>query len=126
MKFRGVTKRRTDRLIKISGIIHKSSFPEETKNPVILSHQNKLVDLLIQEVHEKQIHAESNQKLTALQQAFRIIQRRSVVKKAINQCRVCQHFKTTALVQKMAPLSEERTVSTPPFAHVGIGFLGPL
>ena len=36
------------------------------------------------------------------------------------------YFKTTSLVQKMAPLPEERVSPSPPFTHVGIDFLGPL
>ena len=68
-------------LIKVSGRIHKSGLLEETKNPVILAHSNLFVTLLIQEAHEKQLHAGSNQTLTYLRQVYWIKQGRSAVKK---------------------------------------------
>ena len=48
-------------LIRVGGRIHKTSLPEETKYPVILPHQNRFIALLIQEAHEKQLHAVTNQ-----------------------------------------------------------------
>jgi len=48
-------------LIRVGWRIHNTSLPEETKYPVILPHQNRFIALLIQEAHEKQLHAVTNQ-----------------------------------------------------------------
>lgn len=94
-------------LIKVGGRIQKASLPEQTKNPVILPHQHEFVYLLIQDIHERNLHAGNNQTLTASRQAYWIIQGRSTVKKVINRCRICSHFKAKAFTQKMAPLPKE-------------------
>ena len=47
--------------IRVGGRIHKSSLLEGTKYPVILPHQNRFVNFIIQEAHEKQLHAGTNQ-----------------------------------------------------------------
>ena len=41
--------------------MHKASLPEETKNSVILPRQHYYVDLLIQDIHERQLYAGNNQ-----------------------------------------------------------------
>lgn len=47
--------------IRVGGRIHKSRLAEGTKYPVILPNQNRFVDFIIQEAHEKQLHAGANQ-----------------------------------------------------------------
>ena len=47
--------------IIVGGKMHKASLPEETKNSVILPRQHYYVDLLIQDIHERQLYAGNNQ-----------------------------------------------------------------
>ena len=113
-------------LTRVGRRIHKSGMPEETKYPVIVTHENRFVDLLIQEAHEKQLHAGTDQNLTHIRQAYWIIQGRSAVTKVVNQCRICRYFKATSVVQRWHLSGEERATPFTLFTHVGIYFLGSL
>ena len=113
-------------VLRVGGRLQYSELPEETKHQVILPHGHPVVEKLIQDVHEKSIHAGPETTLTILREKIWLTQGRRDVKRVIRQCLVCQRQRAQPLNQKMAPLPLERVQMSHAFSHVGTDFCGPL
>ena len=81
---------------------------------------------IIQDIHEKSMHAGPETTLTILQEKIWLTQGRRDVKRVIRKCLVCQRQHAQPCDQKMAQLPLERVQFSHAFSHVGTGFCGPL
>jgi hypothetical protein len=85
------------------------------------------VDKIIAHTHEIQaLHAGPETTLAILREKFWILRGRRMVKRVINECRICRKFRVGPVQQQMAPLPAERATYSPAFTHVGIDFTGHL
>ncbi|KRX93138.1 hypothetical protein T4E_2929 [Trichinella pseudospiralis] len=98
-----------DGILRVGGRLTFAELPQETRNPILLPHGDEVVKLLIQHVHEQQLHAGVNQTLAATRRRFWITRGRSAVKDV-----------------QMAELPPERTEPVGPFVYVGVDFAGPI
>ncbi|KRZ75006.1 hypothetical protein T10_6967 [Trichinella papuae] len=110
---------------EVGGRLRRANLPAETKHPVLLPHGDDVVRMIIQHVHQRQLHAGVNQILAASRQRYWITRGRSAVKNAIKQCVTCRRSVGQPFGQKMVELPAERVTPTGPFRHVGVDFAGP-
>ncbi|KRZ17369.1 hypothetical protein T11_14827 [Trichinella zimbabwensis] len=111
--------------IRVGGRLRRANLLAETKHPVLLPHGDDVVRMIIQHVHQRQLHAGVNQTLAASRQRYWITRGRSAVKNAIKQCVTCRRSVGQPFGQKMVELPAERVTPTGPFRHVGVDFAGP-
>ncbi|KRX20167.1 hypothetical protein T07_3047, partial [Trichinella nelsoni] len=96
------------------------------REPMFLPHGDGVVKLLIQHVHEVQLHAGVKQTLAATRRRFWITKGRSAVKDVVWKCMVCLRATARPFGQRMAGLPPERTEPIGPFVYVGVDFAGPI
>ena len=114
------------RVLHVGGRLQYSELPEETKHQLILPHGHLVVEKIIQDIHEKSMHAGPETTLTILRNKIWLTQGRRDVKRVIRKCLVCQRQRAQPCDQKMAPLPLERVQFSYAFSHVGTDFCGPL
>ncbi|XP_003375783.1 hypothetical protein Tsp_09360 [Trichinella spiralis] len=93
---------------------------------MLLPHGDGMVRLLIQHVHEVQLHAGVKQTLAATRRRFWITKGRSAVKDVVWKCMICRRATARPFGQRMAELPPERTELVGPFVYVGVDFAGPV
>ena len=113
-------------LIRMRGRIQNSNLTESEKHPIILPHQSHIVRLLIEDVHQKELHAGVNHTLVALRNEFWITNGRRAVKNVVKSCLKCRMYMPKRLTVPMAPLPEDRVNEASPFEIIGIDFTGPV
>ena len=107
------------RVLLVGGRLQYSELPEETKHQLILPHGHPVVEKIIQDIHEKSMHA-------GPETTLRLMQGRRDVKRVIRKYLVCQRQCAQPCDQKMAPLLLERIQFSHAFSDVGTDFCGPL
>ncbi|CDW60604.1 hypothetical protein TTRE_0000899301 [Trichuris trichiura] len=85
-----------------------------------------VVDLLVKNQNEKQMHAGTEHTLATLRQNVWILKARSTVKRIVRACVICKRFASSPFVQKIASLPEEGITQAFPFERTGVDFAGPL
>ena len=113
-------------LLRVGGRIHKAELPEEEKHPIILPSDHPAVELFVQDIHRREMHAGVEHTLSVVRQRFLLIKGRATIRKIVKTCIVCRQFYTKPVSQQMAPLPANRIVPAPPFTNVGLDFAGPL
>lgn len=73
-------------------------------HPVILSRSSAVSKLIVHHYHTLSCHAEKEQVMVALRQEFWIIRVRNLVRKVLNDCRICHRLYSLPLGQRMADL----------------------
>ncbi|KAL6483375.1 hypothetical protein MHYP_G00082470 [Metynnis hypsauchen] len=101
--------------------------PESSKQPVILSRDFHITDLLLQQIHLKTGHGGRNHMLSELWQRFWIPSANMAIRKVIGKCVMCRRLHGKVGNQLMADLPQERVIpDDPPFTRVGVDYFGPL
>jgi hypothetical protein len=113
-------------LLRVGGRIHKAELPEEEKHPIILPSDHPAVELFVQDIHRREMHAGVEHTLSVVRQRFWLIKGRATIRKIVKRCIMCRQFYTKPVFQQMAPLPADRIVPAPPFTNVGLDFAGPL
>ena len=114
------------RVLCVGGRLQYSELPEETKHQLTLPYGHPVVEKIIQDIHEKSIHAGPETTLTILREKIWFTQRGRDIKRVIRKCLVCQRQLAQPCDQNMAPLPLERVQCSHAFFHVGTDFCGPL
>jgi len=94
---------------------------EETKRPKLLPRHETFTHLLIQEIHQRLIHAGVAQTLS---QEFRIPQGRVEIKRLISKCIICKCNNGPSF--RLPSMPPERVSRSTAFQYVGLDYLGPL
>ena len=99
----------------------------QTEPQLVILHQNShLAELLIWDRHKNNLHSGVSHTLNDLRQRYWIVKGHAKVKATLKKCVTCQKANNRLAAQQMAPLPEWRTTPSPPFAHVGVDYAGPL
>ena len=89
--------------------------------------QNKLTDIIVEHCHKKMLHARVSQTLGTVRKTYRIPVGRSIVKRVLTKCKVCQrHEVGPYIMPMMPPLPTSRVSESVPFIHTAIDYFGPL
>ena len=109
------------------GRIENAVVPFSTKHPALLHKDHPVTSLLVWKAHGQVLHNGVKETLTELRSRFWIIKGRSLVKKLIQQCRICRrHEGKPYSAPRPPPLPLFRVEEAPPFTFTGCDFAGPL
>ena len=85
------------------------------------------VQKLVKHVHERMMHLGTASTMAAIREQWWIPKLRSLVKRAIRDCKICKVFATKPFQgAATGPLLTFRTEMRRPFQHKGVDFAGPL
>ncbi|KAL6470498.1 hypothetical protein MHYP_G00216170 [Metynnis hypsauchen] len=116
-----------DDLLRVGGRLSRAAMPESSKQPVILSRDFHITDLLLQQIHLKTGHGGRSHMLSELWQRFWIPSANMAIGKVIGKCVTCRRLHGKVGNQLMADLPQERVIpDDPPFTRVGVDYFGPL
>ncbi|KXJ08918.1 hypothetical protein AC249_AIPGENE15250 [Exaiptasia diaphana] len=115
-----------DGLIVARGRLEHSNIQKESREPILIA-KSQLITLLIQSVHNRQLHAGIGGTVVALRRRFWLPSARQVVKSILRKCVNCRYQESKPyLLPPSPPLPDFRLNSTRPFQVVGIDFTGHL
>ncbi|KRZ47489.1 hypothetical protein T02_1667, partial [Trichinella nativa] len=113
-------------LLRVGGRLQNSDMDAERKHPILLPSTHLVMMLLIKRVHERSLHAGTEQTLTDLRQRFWVLKGRSSVKRIVRQCRICKRQSARPYEPIMNELPIDRVAVAAPFERIGIDFAGPV
>lgn len=112
-----------DKTFRSGGRLGNALVCETAKYPYLLPTKDRFTTLVIQEAHERQIHAGVNITVTFLRQTFWIQCIRQFVRSVLKKCVICRKV-TGKPFQKPEPppLPKERVQEDVPFSISGVDF----
>ena len=114
-------------VIRVGGRISEAPITQGAKCPMIISPKHHVARLLIEDSHQKLVHAGQEHILTQLRQQFWIPKGRSAVRKVVRSCLTCKKHRATKMEQMMTALPAFRTTAYEAcFTHTGVDYFGPL
>lgn len=94
------------------------------KHPIIIPHDSRLTELLIDHAHLQTYHGGVRLTLSSLLQSYWIVGSNRAVKKRLRLCVTCRRHKPTKQQQLMGDLPASRINPSRPFFHTGVDFTG--
>ena len=107
-------------------IDNASNLPYSTKYAVILPGDHHLTALYVRRAHARVLHNGVKETLAELRSQFWVVKGRSVVKRILHNCSVCQRYEGKSYRVPPPPLPAFRVREAPPFTSSGVDFAGPL
>ena len=115
----------TEGLLVVGGRLKHAAIINEMKHPMILPHNHKLSQMIIQEYHNT-AHLGTEWTLSHIRNKYWITKARNLAKQIKRDCVVCKRLYGKTLTQKMADLPTERCEpGKPAFSYVGVDLFGP-
>ena len=112
-------------VLVVGGRLKNAPISERAKHQIILPRSHRLVELIIQDTHEKLGHGGREYVLSEIRQKFWVIGARPTVRRVLKQCFDCKKQSGLPCQQKMSDLPQCRvTPGEPPFTFVGVDFFG--
>ena len=103
--------------LRVGGRLQNSELNFDQQHPLILPKGHHITTLIIEDTHNKHLHAGGQLLLSLLRQKFRIPDGRNVVRKATHKCLTCVRLKASTATQLMGQLPGERVTPTRPFTN---------
>ena len=117
----------TNGLLRCHGRLENAEISEGARQPILLPKCSRYTELTIDMYHRKALHTGIAQTLSLVRQKFWIPQGRSVVRKILRACKICQkHEGGPYKMPLMPPLPTERVSVAASFTNTGIDYFGPL
>jgi len=114
-------------VLRCHGRYNYADLTEETKIPKLLPRYEHFTKLLIEEVHQRLVHAGVSHTLSQVRQAYWIPQGRAEIRRVLSKCTICKrHNGPPFRLPNMPPWPKERMCKSLPFQYVGLDYLGPL
>lgn len=116
-----------DKTIRCGGRLANAPLCDSAKFPYLLPTKHRFTTLVIQDAHQRQLHAGVNSTVTYLRQTFWIPRIRQSVRSTLKKCVICRKV-TSKPYQKPdpPPLPKGRVNDDIPFSVCGVDFAGPL
>ena len=93
-------------------------------SPVLLRPRSHLTTLIAQYVYEKLLHSGVQSTLTEIRRTYWISKERSLLRKLIKNCLVCQKYQSGPYnLPPMPPLPTVRSIRVKPFQITGLDYL---
>lgn len=113
-------------ILRVGGRLSRASMPAEAKHPMLLPKDDRVADLILQDVHERLGHSGRNHVLSHVHQRYWIIDAPSTIRKMLSRCITCRRLHGASGTQMMADLPRNRCVpDEPPFTRSGVDLFGP-
>ena len=117
----------TNGLLRCHGRLRNAEISEGARQPILLPKCSRYTELTIDMYHRKALHTGIAQTLSLVRQKFWIPQGRSIVRKILRACKICQkHEGGPYKMPLMPPLPTERVSVAASFTNIGIDYFGPL
>ncbi|XP_025155826.1 uncharacterized protein LOC112588860 [Harpegnathos saltator] len=116
----------SDGVVRVRGRLRNAPIPISRRHPILLA-RHPLVDLIIDQAHQRTLHAGLQLTLGTLRHDFWILRARSLIQAVIYRCIVCTRERAATPSQLIGDLPAVR-VSAPErvFLHCGLDYAGPL
>ena len=108
-----------------SRLIKSETLEYDTKCPIILPRDDKIVEDLVRHTHERMSHGGTVLTRSILREKYHIINDGICVKKVVAKCVKCQIQRGKPIDQKMAPLPVDRLEVGEAFSVSGVDCFGP-
>lgn len=115
-------------ILRVLGRIQRSDiFDYDRKHPMILSHESKIAELILDDIHYKLFHPGHIRVMAESRKRFWIIGCRKLSKRICYRCVTCRKWRQESCQQLMSNLPESRlVVHGSPFEHTSIDYFGPI
>lgn len=113
-----------DGLIRVGGRLENAEVPYNQKHPILLPARNRIVSLLLSQMHIRLGHAGAQTTLSNVRLQYWPLNGLREVKRIIHNCIICFRFRAQPMTQIMADLPSERVVISRPFQKVSIDYGG--
>lgn len=115
-----------DDIVRVGGRLRNSHLCRATKHPPILPNKDRLVELLIQDVHQRAGHEGRQHVLADLGREYWILGANSAVRRTLSRCVSCRRRQRPPESQRLADLPEDRVrEGEKPFSSTGVDYFGP-
>lgn len=115
----------THGVIRVGGRLRHSELDLDAKHPMLLPRAHRLTELIIRDVHAKNLHPGPRTLHYLLSQRFWILSPRRAINHTVSKCFRCARVNPTSLTPMMSDLPPARVSQVKPFSHTGIDFAGP-
>ncbi|XP_062714016.1 uncharacterized protein LOC134290827 [Aedes albopictus] len=112
--------------MRVGGRLQNSAYPYDVKHPVILPANHKVTELLLRDIHLRNLHAGPSLLAVTVNQQFWVVGLQTAVRLTAQGCTRCVRLKGKTASQLMGSLPVPRVTSTRAFTHVGVDYAGPL
>ena len=114
-----------DNVIRAKGRLIHSELPLDAQTPLFLPNCCRLVDLIVQHIHQKHNHCGLSHTLSVFRQTFWSPKIRSRLKSIILRCVTCRRQRARTIAKPAPPpLPAERVQWQRPFSTVGVDHTG--
>lgn len=113
-------------LVRVGGRLQNSNVPYAQKHPIILPKGSRIIQLIVNSEHLKNLHAGPRLILSSINQKYWIINAIREIKKVIHKCIICWKLKKHVSEQLMGNIPKDRVNICRPFQKIGIDFAGPI
>ena len=110
----------------MGGRLRNSTLPISARHPIISPFSHPVTNLIIMKHHQMEGLMGSSQILASINKEYWVVKGRAYVKKVLQSCLSCQHWKAAAGQQQMGNLPANRITRNPPFVSIGTDLMGPL
>lgn len=112
--------------LRVGGRLQNSVQPYDMRHPVILPKIHRYTQLLLSEIHLRNLHAGPTLMIATLNQRYWIVGCQAVVRALVDSCVRCCRLKGKTSTQLMGTLPSVRSMPTRPFSHTGVDYAGPV
>ncbi|XP_038122496.1 uncharacterized protein LOC119771145 [Culex quinquefasciatus] len=112
--------------MRLGGRLQNSDLPYDVKHPMILPQNHVATEMLVRELHLRNLHAGPALLTATIYQQYWIVGCQTVVRKVVHGCTRCVRLKGKTANQLMGNLPPARVLATRPFSHVGVDYAGPV
>uniref|UniRef100_A0A0M3IUX5 Integrase catalytic domain-containing protein n=1 Tax=Ascaris lumbricoides TaxID=6252 RepID=A0A0M3IUX5_ASCLU len=114
-------------ILRCVGRYEAMDLAEDTRSPILLPTKDRVVELIVEEAHQRSLHGGTQMTLCTVRNRYWILKGRMAVKRVINGCKVCKRYEGGPYaLPPMPPLPEIRTKRSYPFQQTGIDYFGPI
>ncbi|CAK9834538.1 hypothetical protein ANTRET_LOCUS11054 [Anthophora retusa] len=113
-------------IIRVGGRLKNSDISYNQKHPILLPRSDHITQLIIETVHQNQLHTGILGTLNAVRQRYWPIDGKNLTRHIVRKCMRCFKIKPTNLPDyPMGNLPRDRITATRPFQTSGVDFCGP-
>ena len=114
-------------LVRSAGRIGNSNLNEATKQPVLLPENSLLAELIVRDIHERNLHCGVSEVLAHLREHYWMPRGRQRIKSILRKCFTCLKVQGKPFKAPMMPdLPEDRVNQTKPFEITGVDYTGAI
>ena len=114
-----------DGVLRVRGRLKNSALCQTAKCPAILPKKGRVVDLLIEDFHQRAGHEGRQHVMADISRSYWVLGANSAVRRVLSRCLSCRRRQRPPETQKMADLPEDRVRDgEKPFTRTGVDFFG--